>query len=306
MVPHISIIVPIYNGEKYLSRCLDSILGQTYKDFELILVNDGSVDGSLNICKRYAEKDGRVSIIDKKNEGVSMARNDAMQKAMGQYIAFVDCDDWLDADCLQMLVNGMGKDYDLSIVGYREVGVDGTVYKDSTSVGINRAMSVKEAMIHLFTTFDFFSLCYPWGKLFKRDIIQKYGLRFNKNIAIGEDRLFIFEYLQHAGKVFCNTKAECNYVQNPQGAMRMGITAKFLTCFDAMDIMRGKCNDSEVKRVLNNEYAYMLMSSMRKDADTDIKCRVKHYARYYQLHPCALSWRQWVKLNALSLFNVKL
>lgn len=306
MLPHISIIVPIYNGEKYLARCVDSILGQTYGDFELILVNDGSTDGSLGICKQYVGKDSRVSLIDKQNEGVSMARNDAMQKAKGQYIAFVDCDDWLEADCVQTLVNGMRNDCDLSVVGYREVGVDGTVYKDSSSIGINRAMSVKEAMIHLFITYDFFSLCYPWGKLFKRDIIQRNGLLFNRNIAIGEDRLFIFEYLQYTSKVYCSTKAECNYVQNPQGAMRMGITAKFLTSFDAMDIMRSKCEDPDVRRVLNDEYASMLMRDMGMGGDADIMRPLKRYARYYLLRPCALSWRQWMKLSALLLFNVKL
>ena len=99
----ISVIVPVYNVEKYLSQCLDSILAQTFKDFECICVNDGSTDGSLDILQEYAKKDDRIKIIIQENKGLSAARNVGIREAIGQYISFVDSDDWVDKNYLQIL-----------------------------------------------------------------------------------------------------------------------------------------------------------------------------------------------------------
>ena len=101
----VSIIVPIYNMEQYLNRCLESIINQTYENIEIILINDGSKDNSLEICKNYAKKDNRIMIIDQKNSGVSSARNSGLDKATGEYLAFVDPDDWIDKDGIEKMVD---------------------------------------------------------------------------------------------------------------------------------------------------------------------------------------------------------
>lgn len=106
----VSVIVPVYNGEEYLRRCLDSIVKQTYKELEIILVNDGSKDNSLKIMEEYAKKDKRIIIIDKKNEGVSVARNTGIKKATGKYVTFVDCDDYLDLDMINKLYKAIIKE----------------------------------------------------------------------------------------------------------------------------------------------------------------------------------------------------
>ena len=102
--PLISIIVPVYNAEKHLKRCLDSIICQTYKNLEIIIVDDGSEDGSGEICNKYAEHDERVRVIHQKNQGVSSARNAALEVSRGEYIAFVDSDDWIEEDMIQAFV----------------------------------------------------------------------------------------------------------------------------------------------------------------------------------------------------------
>ena len=105
MNPIISIIVPVYNVEEYLQRCIDSILNQRFKDFELILINDGSTDNSLKICKEYSLSDSRVKVINKENGGLSSARNAGINIAKGKYIGFVDSDDWINEEMYQTLYN---------------------------------------------------------------------------------------------------------------------------------------------------------------------------------------------------------
>lgn len=109
VIPKVSVIVPVYNVEKYLSRCLDTLINQTLKDIEIICVNDGSKDNSLSILKKYAQKDSRIKIIDKQNEGLSIARNDGLKYACGEYIGYVDSDDWVDLNFYEKLYTAAKK-----------------------------------------------------------------------------------------------------------------------------------------------------------------------------------------------------
>ena len=127
----VSIVIPVHNGEKVLRRCLDSILGQTYRDFELILVNDGSGDSSESICRKYMEQDSRIKLISKEQEGVSATRNRGIEEAVGEYIQFVDCDDYLASDYVETMVTEIEKKQaDLVIAGIAEnyffffIGID--------------------------------------------------------------------------------------------------------------------------------------------------------------------------------------
>ncbi len=117
--PKISIITPVYNAEKYLEQCVESVIGQTFSDWELILVNDGSVDASAGICDRYAGKDPRIRVIHKQNTGVADSRNIALKQARGEYLGFVDSDDWIEPDMYQALYNDIvGEDADVAMCGY--------------------------------------------------------------------------------------------------------------------------------------------------------------------------------------------
>lgn len=315
----ISIIIPIYNGEKYLHRCVESILVQSYCDYELILINDGSTDSSLDICNDYAQKDDRIVVISQTNSGVSVARNRGLKEAKGEYISFVDCDDWIDCDYLQSLHREMiDNDVDFVVNGYREVCEDGVIGKDTTALEYSEIADNHQMLMHLFEPVDFFSFCYPWGKLYKKSIISEFDIRFDKNIAIGEDRLFIYEYLVNSKcRSFVSSKSSYNYILNSQGAMSLVslpvIPMKYLSNFEALSIMRSDMTRRNLKpivKVLNTDYARSLIRMIRlmlnknqKDNKLFIN-RLRTYIRYYLFHPLTINYRLWIKLvlNTIRLY----
>lgn len=186
----LSIIIPVYNTEKYLEKCVDSVLTQTYTDFEIILVDDGSKDKSSIICDKYSSKDARVRVVHKTNGGVSSARNTGLDICRGEYVMFVDSDDWLDPDFCEKLMS-KAEGADLVAGGYTMVDKSGK----SEYALKNRTIIFPE---QLGTNFDelyqknFFNA--PFSKIYKRDLIV--NQRFNTSVALGEDFLFNLEYLK--------------------------------------------------------------------------------------------------------------
>ena len=186
--PLVSVIIPVYNVERYLAQCLDSVINQTYPNLEIICVNDGSGDGSPDILRRYADEDARIQVIDKANGGVSRARNDALDCARGEYIMFVDSDDWVEPDACENAVNAM-REYDADIVMWSYVSEtenrssrkvifpETTVFeKEEVRAKLHRRFvgAMGEELSHP-ELVD--SLCPVWGKLYRRSLIQKRKLR---------------------------------------------------------------------------------------------------------------------------------
>lgn len=190
MHPKISVIVPVYNAEPYLRRCVDSILSQTFSDFELLLIDDGSKDQSGAICDEYADRDARVRVFHKANGGVSSARNVGLDHARGEWITFCDSDDWVIADTLCSDIGNYKED--LLIYSYftatqgamRLHELQKCLLLDRESLseycGRNLICSIFKA---------------PWSKFFKKSRIQRF--RFNEKIRLGEDTLFMLEVLGH-------------------------------------------------------------------------------------------------------------
>ncbi len=208
-MPEISVIVPVYNSEEYLSKCVQSILSQTYTNFELILVNDGSSDGSLQLCKKWADKDRRIIVIDKINGGVSSARNAGIEKAVGNWITFIDSDDWVDVDFLEKLYCLMqeNKNVDIISTGIRYVYPD----KNTEEVRLD------SANCSLFNSAEFLSvlsqvlITSPVAKLYRRSIIVENDIIFPVGINIGEDRAFNLSYLQKCKNSVRNSYIGYNY-----------------------------------------------------------------------------------------------
>lgn len=194
-----SIIVPVYNVEDVLERCIDSILSQKYADFELILIDDGSTDKSGEICDRYGREDARVEVYHIANSGVSEARNVGISKAKGEYITFIDSDDYVDATFLENLID---EDYDFVRISYSIVDENGS-YKDN-------AIS-KEEVYNRISNSDIIHLLkngYLNGavcKLYRRSVIESNRIAFDKKINFGEDTLFTVEYLLHIDSVVCKS-----------------------------------------------------------------------------------------------------
>lgn len=185
----ISVIVPIFNTVQYLPRCIDSILSQSFTDFELLLVDDGSTDGSGAICDKYAVKDSRIRVFHKKNGGVSSARNLGLDKAKGEWVSFVDSDDALGKHYLEHL---MGDDSDLVITGLQRLSGDNV---DILAPKMAQYVSMSEMPSHWNLPEMNYLYCFPVAKRYRNDIIKENNLRFDENLFYQEDLGFVLSYM---------------------------------------------------------------------------------------------------------------
>ena len=200
-MPKVSIIVPVYNAQETLRRCVDSILGQEYRDFELILADDGSTDGSPALCDEYAEKDSRVRVLHKENSGVSDTRNKALDAARGDYVQFLDSDDWIAPEATRLLVRAMEEnDCDMVIADfYRVIGSKVSRKGDIDAEGVLSREEFGDYMIQNPSDFYFGVV---WNKLYRRDIIEKYQLRMDVTLSWCEDFIFNMEYVLHTKRIY--------------------------------------------------------------------------------------------------------
>lgn len=208
----VSIIVPVYNCEKYLKDCLDSLVNQTLKDIEIICVNDGSIDNSLDILNTYAQKDSRIVLINQENQGQSCARNKAMKIANGEYIAFVDADDWIDLDFFEKLYNEASKNCcDIAAGGIYWNLTDGQVaFVD---------ISFKKAKIYTKTSDKYkvtrvAKTAYVWNKIYKRKLLEDLGLQFEPGVYF-EDMMFSHIVLHNSDKLITVPNVYYHYRYNP-------------------------------------------------------------------------------------------
>lgn len=196
MSAKVSVIVPVYNAKKFLPLCINSIINQTYKNLEIILVDDGSLDKSGLICDRFAKKDSRIVVIHKENGGVSSARNTGMDISSGEYICFVDSDDWLHTKAIESLVGKISEDDSDFCVGQAEcVGIIHYVLIQKLS-----DTYIEKQNFDKLTEIEGM-LRAPWAKLYRKDIITHNNLIFPPNVAYGEDAIFIWNYLSCCNRV---------------------------------------------------------------------------------------------------------
>ena len=197
MEPKVSIIVPVYNAEKSLARCVDSILNQEFRDFELILMDDGSKDRSGEICDGYARADARVVVVHKENTGVSDTRNQAIARARGTFLQFVDSDDWLTADATKLMVRAA-----------EETGCDMVIADFYRVVGemVSRKGDIDADQVIGREAFVGFMMENPadyyygvlWNKLYRRSLVEAHGIRMDAKLSWCEDFLFNLEYVRYA------------------------------------------------------------------------------------------------------------
>lgn len=281
-MPKISVIVPVYNVEKYLNRCVDSILNQTFEDFELILVDDGSSDNCGNICDEYAQKDNRVKVIHKKNGGVSSARNAGIDTAQGEYIMFVDSDDWINENMLNDMYNM--PDSDMKVSSIRMIGKD-----NSTEYIIDTKMYTQEDLLIGFFSeaFPIICLCGPWCKLYKKDIIFNNAIRFNEYMSLGEDTYFNLNYIKHCKSIYTSEQIYYYYMRENSESLftkfRLNMYYDVRKVFDLKVKMANELNmgrDSIFKLKLS--YIQSLIGNLIKMVDTNTKTEVKKYMSLLQ------------------------
>lgn len=217
MTPKVSIIVPVYNAEKTIGRCIESILNQEYEDFELLLMNDGSKDASGSICDEYAQKDERVRVIHKENSGVSATRNMALDLASGTYLQFLDADDWITPNATRLFVEA-AEQYNCDMViadFYRVVGERVSHKGAIEGEGILTREEFAAQMMENPADFYYGVL---WNKLFRREIVEKYKLRMDSDISWCEDFMFNLEYIRHC-EVFYALQVPIYYYVKTKGSL---------------------------------------------------------------------------------------
>ena len=220
-----SIIVPVYNVEKYLSRCMESILRQSYEDYEIILIDDGSTDESGEICDAYARRDARIQIIHQENYGLSGARNTGLNVARGDWIVFVDSDDWIETEMLERLdaqINKAPADmYRFNMCKIDENGrvIERLLYSVEYSDVFFRTEQDKfNFYLHRFMQYKMgWEVC---GGIYRRKLVEKHGIRFVKTQEVfAEDYLFTFQYLLYVQKVRLLCEIFYNYVERSDSLM---------------------------------------------------------------------------------------
>lgn len=191
----VSIIIPVYNAEEYIEKCIVSVLSQTYSDFELILVNDGSKDRTLEICQNYEESDNRIRVITQKNRGVSSARNRGLEIANGKWIAFIDADDFVDRNYIESLYRHTYNEQKQTLIiqGYKKIKEKECVHKKEFSNNTLQGICMQS----VFDNGLIFEYGQPWGKLYNKTVIDKNRIRFNEKISYSEDLIFMLKYILH-------------------------------------------------------------------------------------------------------------
>lgn len=242
----ISIIVPVYNNEKYLERCILSLINQTYRNLEIILINDGSTDNSKIICEKYLKRDKRIVLINQKNSGVSAARNKGIEVATGEWIGFVDSDDWVKTDMYESLYRAaIDNNADISICGYIRTKKVCEVNEDNNNIIV---LDDKLALVYLIEDKEKYATA-VWNKLYKKNILE--NIIFNMNIKYGEDLLFNFNILINNKKnVVFNKDIKYYYFSNIDSATALkSFNKAIFTELDVYEIM--------LKEIMKKNYKFL-------------------------------------------------
>ncbi|WP_163538994.1 glycosyltransferase family 2 protein [Gracilibacillus sp. YIM 98692] len=224
----VTIIIPVYNAKLYIERTLESVLNQTYKNIQIILVDDGSTDNSRKICNKYAEQYSNIEVHYQENKGVSAARNLGMKKAAGTYIQFVDSDDYIERNMVESFVRDIEiNKCDLVIGGYKNIdNSNGSVTSKKSPESILKGMVDKDRLLlKLGLLYNELLINAIWNKLYLKSIIDKHGIEFKEEIRRGEDLLFNLDYIDCCSRIYLSKNIGYNYVQ--YGKDSQSITSKF-------------------------------------------------------------------------------
>ena len=225
--PKVTIVIPVYNTQDFLDKCLSSVVNQTFSNMKIIIVNDGSTDNSLEICQEFADKDKRITLVNKINEGVSVARNIGINLAEGEWIYFLDSDDYLDNNTIENLINeSLVSDVDVIQFGVRS-------YIDLKIIREKKPKNKKKYdNLHDFLLENELKPVSAWLHFFSLKKIKENKILFNTNLKHGEDMLFVYSVYCHASRILVLNKIFYNQVLSPNSASRKPIQIKVL--FDTL------------------------------------------------------------------------
>jgi glycosyltransferase involved in cell wall biosynthesis len=246
----VSVIVPVYNAEKYLDKCIESILAQTFENIELILINDGSTDSSSKICDKYREKDSRVKVFHVQNSGPSRARNRGLELASGEYIQFVDSDDYIEENMTEDLVKEINRGADIAICGYKRICKDshGNIFTKNIDTYQEELISKERFLYKFGSLFRDYYINYLWNKLYKAAFIKTNAIKFDEAIKWGEDLSFNLQYIDFCSIITITNKKLYNYVNYNSNSITSKLNKDLFKIQSSMY--------KEVKGFLMNNHSY--------------------------------------------------
>lgn len=330
----VSIIVPVYNVEKYLRSCLDSIVKQTYSDMEIICINDGSTDSSLEILKEYANKDFRIIVIDKINEGQSSARNVGLKIATGDFCYFIDSDDSIELETIEYLVSKMSSN-DVDCVIHNAVCLN---ENDSYSKKMSRLSQQwfdefckPEGVYNVPLDIKNNIPCVAWNKLYKMSIIREFDCKFIKGL-VNEDEAFLWEYLIHCRNYYHSNKCLYKYLRRRNSTMwELKDTEKILDILkiqvEIFNTVKKYKNIEEYQKILAADYIDVVIALTRQlpykyrqkalnlikeymvnlNPDKRIKSAYNKlkYKEFYQIITGFFSIKETIKYKQIKIFGFK-
>lgn len=302
ILPLISVIIPIYNAEKYLKKCLDSVLTQTYLNIEIILINDGSEDGSKTIIDAYARQDERIQVIHyAQNRGVSYARNRGIDVSKGEYTIFVDADDYIEKNMLEKLYENLQKNQaDINICGVDLIGF--SEKKNSPINNFPWKISSDQCILYIFDMLPFSYVTWIWNKLICNTLVKKFY--FSEDIYRGEDLLFMYQLLKHAKCVSYIPEKMYHYVYHKESSSHKGFSEKQYTGLlvykflyeDALKLYPSLVSKIEQKILVIN------ISFAVETIESPIICRTRKYSYLKNFQKNIRHFTSW---NTLLLIESK-
>lgn len=251
----ISIIIPVYNAEKFLKKSIESVINQSYENIELILINDGSIDNSELICNEYTLTDNRIKVISQKNGGPAAARNAGLRQAKGDFVFFLDADDFIEKNTMEILVDEYNQyQPDLVMANFSKLEDNGAIIKQSVSFHLNNELfkhrvkelskiDIADYIRHFLKYPSNHLISYCWARLYKMSIIKENGIFFNEDMRLFEDFVFNLEYLKYTNKiVFVNEFLYVYVMSNNYITASMAVIKSDSLSHD-MDVFKNKVSD---------------------------------------------------------------
>ncbi|MEC4114115.1 glycosyltransferase [Myroides pelagicus] len=270
--PLISVIVPVYNVQDYVAQCIESIINQSYQNLEIIIVNDGTKDNSADICRKYAEKDSRIVFLEKENGGISSARNFGLDRATGDYISFVDSDDFLYEKYFEVLLHHLA---DADIVfcnaNFYKTDADLTFPSNESLISPQTVEFSSIELLQKINTFKKPLVIVPWGKLYKKEIWKT--IRYPEGRS-HEDETIVHEYIDRAKKIRFIDLPLYYYRQDVAGSETHSIDLRkvnnyYQACLNREAFFLKKGMNKEAAKIYNNGKSYLIRKSIKMKAQNE-------------------------------------
>lgn len=285
-MPKISVIVAIYKVEKYLEECIDSIINQTYRDLEVILVDDGSTDSCPSICDRYSKLDNRVSVIHQNNQGLVMARKNGLTHACGEYVSFIDGDDWLDENMYELMIECThNNDVDIVITGYVKDGSSKNVVANKIDTGIYKGQDLCKVQQHALLYNSYYNPginASVWNKLFKRKLLTEIE-DINPIIRMGEDAAITYPAINKARCVVVDNSIQAYHYRYVDGSMSREFDNDYFKRISALVLGMKKELSNNENMYSQLVYYYLYLIQLGVESLFSRNCHMHLYKKLYLL-----------------------